>query len=86
MFRWGLLARAIRVRSTGSSNLASAVIDVPDDAPAPFALPGQRYLKIYVCPGSSTCSTSGTLRLRASVILSAAAPRTVTVTSWATVR
>lgn len=86
VFRWGLLVRLVRVRSSGSPNLSSAVIDVPSDAPAPFALPGQRYLRIYVCPGSSTCSTSGTLRLRASVILSAAAPRTVTVTSWATVR
>lgn len=86
VFRWGLIARVIRVRSTGSANLASAVIDVPNDAPAPFALPGQRYLTIYVCPGRSTCSTSGTLRLRASVILSPTAPRTVTVASWATVR
>jgi len=86
VFRWGLLARVIRVRSTGSANLASAVVDVPDDAPAPFALPSQRYLYVYVCPGSATCSTSGKLRLRASVMLSPTAPKTVTVTSWSTIR
>jgi Tfp pilus assembly protein PilX len=86
VFRWGLLSRIVRLHSTGSSSLTQAVIDVPDDAPAPFALPSQRYLYVYVCQGSGTCSTSGKLRLRASMILSPTTPRTVTVTSWATVR
>ncbi len=86
VFRWGLLSRVVRLHSTGSSSLVQAVIDVPDDAPAPFELPSQRYLTVYVCPGSATCSTAGRLRLRASVMLSPTAPRTVTVTSWSTVR
>lgn len=87
VFRWGLLTRAMRFHATGSAAMNAALIDVPSDAPAPFATASQRYLKVYVCPGSSTCSPStGTLRLRASVILGAMTPKTVSVTSWATVR
>lgn len=86
VFRWGLQARVIRLHATGSPSLATAVIDVPADAPEPFPVPAQRYLSVYVCPNSSTCTTSGRLRLRASVLLSSTVPKTVTVTSWATIR
>lgn len=88
VFRWGLHARVIRIQSTGSPSLTNPVIDVPDDATAPFALPAQRYLDVYVCPGSATCSaaTPWKHRLRASVIVGAAAEKTITVTSWATIR
>jgi len=86
VFRWGLMTRAMRFHAIRSATMTSSLIDVPSDAPAPFATPSQRYLSVFVCPGSSTCSTAGTLRLRAGVILSASTPRTVTVTSWATVR
>jgi hypothetical protein len=58
------------------------VIDVPDDAPAPFALPNIMFLDVFVCPGQSTCNASGTVRLRAKVQLSATTPTTVTVLSW----
>jgi hypothetical protein len=84
VFRWGLVARGIRLSSSGSPHeaLDSPVIDVPSDAPEPFALPNLVYLDVYVCPGSSTCSTSGTVRLRAKVLVSPQPPTTVTVLSW----
>jgi hypothetical protein len=82
VFRWGLVTRALLVGSTGSSDLASAVIDVPDDAPAPFAIPDLMYLDVYVCPGQPSCNTSGLVRLRVKVQLSATTPTTATVLSW----
>jgi Tfp pilus assembly protein PilX len=84
-FRWGLVARTIRIDSTGSANaLASSVISVPDDAPAPFPSPSYYYLDVFVCPGASTCSTSGQVRLRVKMQRSASSPYTMTVLSWST--
>ena len=83
VFRWGLVSRGIRIRSTGSTgSLSDPVIDVPADAPAPFALPDLLYLEVYVCPGAASCGTSGPVRLRAKVRVSTDPPRTVTVLSW----
>jgi len=86
VFRWGLVTRAFYAGSTGSSSLDSAIISVPDDAPAPFALPNLMYLDVYVCPGAATCSATGTNRLRAKVLVTPAAPRTVSVLSWSVQR
>jgi hypothetical protein len=86
-FQWGLVARTILVNSTGSGiALESATVLVPDTAPAPFALPNIMYLDVYVCPGSSSCSTTGTVQLRAKVLLSATTPTTATVLSWSAQR
>lgn len=83
-FQWGLVARTISINSTGSSTaLASNVISVPDDAPAPFPLPDIMYLTVYICPGQATCSSSsGTKSLQAKVQLSATTPTTASVLSW----
>ena len=86
VFRWGLVSRVMRFHATGSAVMSASVIAVPDDAPSPFAPASQRYLNVYVCPGSATCSTAGTTRVRVTAIVSATAPKTVTVTSWATNR
>jgi hypothetical protein len=84
VFRWGLVARAISLHSTGStSSLINAVIDVPDDAPAPFALPSAQYLKVYVCgDGATSCATGGQLALTVKLEVSGTLPRTVTILSW----
>jgi hypothetical protein len=82
VFRWGLVSRGIRLGSTGSSDLEYPVIDVPDGAPAPFAVPNLMYLEVFLCPGASTCGTTGPVRLRAKVMVSDDAPRRVTVLSW----
>jgi hypothetical protein len=49
-------------------------------------MPNIMYLDVYVCPGNITCDTSGTVQLRAKVLLSAATPTTVTVLSWSAQR
>ena len=82
VFRWGLVTRGILVGSSGSSDLSNAVIDVPDDAPAPFPLPTYYYLDVYLCPGQATCNTSGTVALRAKIQVSSTTPRSVKVLSW----
>lgn len=82
VFRWGLVTRSVLIGATGSASLGSAVIDVPDDAPAPFALPSNMYLDVFVCPGVASCSSAGTLRLRVKVQLSVNLPTTATVLSW----
>jgi hypothetical protein len=82
VFRWGLVARSVLIGATGSPNLANAVIDVPDDAPAPFPLPTYFYLDVYLCPGQATCNTSGTVALRAKIQVSSTTPRSVKVLSW----
>jgi len=86
-FQWGLVARTILIDSTGSASaLINATISVPNTAPAPFALPNIMYLDVYVCPGSSSCDTTGTVQLRAKVQLTATIPTTATVLSWSTQR
>lgn len=83
VFRWGLITRSLTVETTGSPNLANAVIDVPDDALIAVPTPTISYLEVYACPGQSTCSPgAGTLQLRIKVQLSVSTPTTVTVLSW----
>lgn len=66
VFRFGVIARSLSLSPTGSADLSSPVIEVPDEQPA-YGLRTVVYLNVYVCPGVSTCSASGTLRLRAKV-------------------
>jgi hypothetical protein len=83
IFRWGLITRSFRLSSTGSTgSLSNPVIDVPANAPAPFNTPNLMYLDVFVCPGAGTCSTSGTVKLRAKVLVSPDSPHAVTVLSW----
>jgi hypothetical protein len=85
ILRWGLIARTLIVVTLGG-NLAANVIDIPDSAADPTPIPDLMYLNVFVCPGTSTCTASGTLRLRAKVKLSSATPRVATVLSWSTQR
>jgi hypothetical protein len=90
VFRWGIVARSVAIRSTGSTgSLVDPVIDVPADAPAPFPSPSLIHIDVYLCPASSpgasppvTCTPTGTPRLRAKVQRSATAPWTMSVLSW----
>lgn len=83
VFRWGLITRSLRISSTGSTgSLNNPVIDVPSNAPAPYSLPNLVYLEVYVCPGASTCAASGTVKLRAKLLLTPDTPKAVTVLSW----
>ncbi|HEX6351478.1 hypothetical protein [Actinophytocola sp.] len=87
VFRWGLVTRGLQLHSTGSTgSLINPVIDVPDNAPAPFPEPNLMYLKVRVCPGAATCSTSAPVRLRAKVRVFPDEPDNVTVLSWSSDR
>jgi hypothetical protein len=81
VFRWGLITRGLVLNSTGSTgSLNNPVIDVPANAPAPFALPNIVYLEVFVCPGAGTCPASGTVQLRAKVLVNP--DQTVKILSW----
>jgi hypothetical protein len=86
VFRFGVIARSVWVKLTGSFNFGGAVIEVPDDTPGfVFSV----YLTTYICPSSSTCGTTGTPVLRSRVAFiddnpgnPIAGQRQVAVLSW----
>ncbi|WP_254896657.1 hypothetical protein [Amycolatopsis sp. Hca4] len=56
IFRFGVVARSLWVKETGSVTFTGAVIEVPDDSPGfVFGV----YLSAYVCPGAATCTPGG---------------------------
>ena len=88
IFRFGVIARAVWIKETGSFSYGGVVIEVPDDSPGfVFSV----YLTAYVCPGAGTCSPAGTPASRAKVAFVDADPATPTagqrqviVLSWST--
>ena len=86
VFRFGIVARSLWVKLTGSFAYAGPVIEVPDDSPGfGFSV----YLSVYLCPSSGTCSPAGTPQLRAKVayvdsdpVTPAPGQRQVVVLSW----
>ncbi len=88
VFRWGIIARALDVNVNGAFKFDGAVIELPDNSPG-FGLDGTLVqMKVYVCPGSATCSASGRLALKVRAQLwddsgeTVAGDRQVTVLSW----
>jgi hypothetical protein len=73
-------------------NYTGPVIEVPDNSPGLGVGSTVIYLTVYDCPGVSTCSSSGRLRLRSRVVVvdptgtPVAGSRTMNVQSWAVVR
>jgi Tfp pilus assembly protein PilV len=64
IFRFGIVARSLWVKETGSFSYNGVVIEVPDDSPGfVFSV----YLTVYVCPGQPTCAPGGTPVLRSKV-------------------
>ncbi|RSD09546.1 hypothetical protein [Amycolatopsis eburnea] len=86
IFRFGVIARSLQVKLTGSVSFTGPVIEVPDDSPGfVFGV----YLAAYVCPGASTCTPAGTPAARARVAYvdgdpahPVAGARQVSVLSW----
>ena len=89
VFRFGVIARSLNIFETGSFNYPGAVIELPDNSPG-WGFGGTLVqLKVYLCPGSSSCSAStGELALTSRVQLwdETGTPvpnqRQVTVLSW----
>ncbi|GAB4008365.1 hypothetical protein [Nocardioides ultimimeridianus] len=64
VFRFGVIARSLQVFETGSFAFTGPVIELPDDSPGWGTQSTLVQLKVYLCPGSSTCSdTTGTKAL-----------------------
>jgi hypothetical protein len=90
VFRFGVVARSLWAKLTGSFSYTGVVIEVPDDSPGfVFSV----YLAVYTCPyvPAATCPVTGTPRLRAKVAFVDADPATpvagrrqVVVLSWST--
>ncbi|MET8848957.1 hypothetical protein [Amycolatopsis sp. NPDC004625] len=86
IFRFGVVARSLWVKETGSVTFTGAVIEVPDDSPGfVFGV----YLSAYVCPGAGTCAPGSTPVARARVAYVDGDPtnpvpgaRQVSVLSW----
>ncbi len=86
IFRFGVVARSLWVKETGSVAFTGVVIEVPDDSPGfVFGV----YLTAYVCPSSSTCAPGGTPVARARVAYVDGDPanpvpgaRQISVLSW----
>jgi hypothetical protein len=86
VFRFGVIARTLWVKETGSFSYTGVVIEVPDDSPG-FVF--SMYLTVYLCPKSATCSPAGSPVLRSKVALVDSDPTTpqagarqVTILSW----
>jgi hypothetical protein len=86
IFRFGVIARSVWIKETGSFSYGGVVIGVPDDSPGfAFAL----YFTVYLCPASATCVPGGSPALWAKVAFVDADPATpvaghrqVVVLSW----
>ncbi|GAA4417762.1 hypothetical protein GCM10023148_15920 [Actinokineospora soli] len=86
VFRFGVVARSVWVKLTGSFSYNGPVIEVPDDAPG-FAF--SVHLAVTLCPTTATCAPAGTPALTARVAYIDADPvsptpgrRQVAVLSW----
>jgi hypothetical protein len=93
VLRFGVVARALWVKETGSITYSGPVIEVPDNSTGYGPGGTVVYLNVYLCQAASTCSAaSGKLGLRARVLLydptTVPSPpaRQITIQSWSVQR
>ena len=89
VFRFGVIARSLSIFETASFTYPGAVIELPDNSPGWGVSGTLVQLKVYVCPGSSSCNSStGELSLTTRVQLwdptgvPTPGRRQITVLSW----
>ena len=70
VMRFGLVARALWIKETGSISYSGPVIEVPDNSPG-FGPGGTVvYLNVYLCQAAASCTAAaGRLGLRAKVLI-----------------
>lgn len=88
VMRFGVIARSLAIRETGSFEYEGPVIELPDNSPG-WGFNGTIVqLKVYVCPAQTTCSASGrpALKVRVQMWDPGGTPdppgRQVSVLSW----
>jgi len=93
VFRFGVIARALKVFETGSFSYPGAVIELPENSPGFGFERTIVRLEVYLCPGTSGCTpASGALALESRVELfdeggSPGPPnREITVLNWSHTR
>jgi hypothetical protein len=89
VFKFGVVARSLQIKVTGSSTFDQPVIEIPDDSPG-SVVSTNIILSAYACPGTSPCGASGTPWLRARIAIVDPDPgavlsglRAITIQSWA---
>jgi hypothetical protein len=91
-FNFGLITRALSLTTTGSAPTGQPLISLPDNSPGYGTTTTLVDLNVYICPGASTCSSSGKLALTARVKVNdpsgspVSGQRQITVLSWSTQR
>jgi hypothetical protein len=86
-FNFGVVFRRVTLTSTGSAQ-SVAYISLPDNSPGYGTADTIVDLTTYVCPGASTCTSSGKVKLRARVRINdptgtpVAGARQITILSW----
>jgi Tfp pilus assembly protein PilX len=90
VFKFGVVARSLPIKVTGSSTFSQPVIEIPDDSPG-SVVSTNVILSAYVCPTTSGCAASGTPALKARVALIDPDPgaviaglRALNIQSWST--
>ncbi len=90
VFKFGVVARSLQVKVTGSGGSGQPVIEIPDDAPG-SVISTNIVLSVYVCPTTSGCVASGTPALRTRMALIDPDPgavleslRALNIQSWST--
>jgi hypothetical protein len=97
VFKFGVIARTLRLNMTGSFSLTSPVIELPDDSPGFTNGDTVVYLTVHLCPGvalgSSCVSAAPPTSLRAAVDIVDPTPGTVqpgnrqiAITNWSVQR
>jgi hypothetical protein len=90
VLRFGVVARSLWIKETGSITYSGPVIEVPDNSPGLGPGGTVVYLNVYECPAATSCSSStGVLRLRARVLIfdptgvPVPGSRQITIQGWA---
>lgn len=82
LFYWGLISWAISFTGSGSASVSNAIVDVPDSAPSPYPAVNAYYLRVFVCTGTSPCSTTGTPKIQGAIRAKSVNPGGVEVLGW----
>lgn len=88
VFRFGVVARSLALKETGSFAYKGPVFQIPDDSPGYGTNNSVVQLIVHLCPGLSTCTTSDpvALKLRVQLYDSTGTPnppkRQVSILSW----
>jgi hypothetical protein len=85
-FRGGVIAHRFSVDGTGNTSTPTPMVAIPDKSPTPSRT--VVWLRVFLCPGSTTCTATGSPRLLVKVNItdSRTNARGITVLNWSVQR